>query len=100
MNRYAAPISRRRRDASRRLRGRALTPPEATTASLPREEAVNLLRRLGQSLLNGLALERLRDLEGEHLVDLRPLRRRRARPRGGDLLQERRVVGMDLDQPL
>src|SRR6266536_725591 len=100
MNRYAARASVRRRLENDRAAGRsadALRPGELAEGRL--EESVNLLRCAVQRLLDGLiSLERLRQLRLQDLVDLRPLRRRRARPRVRDLLEVDRVVGMDLDE--
>src|SRR5260370_1839621 len=90
---------RREHDRAIGRSGEALRPIEPVWEEL--EESVNLLRCAVQRLLNGLiALERLRNLGLEDLVDLRPLRRRRARPAGRNLLQIDGEVLMDLDEQL
>ena len=91
-------LPRRRTDAGPGRSAAALRPRRPVEAVLL-EEAVDLLRRVGQRLLDRLvSVERLRDLRLEDLVDLRPLRRRRPRLRGRDLLQVGRVVRVDLDE--
>src|SRR4051812_3671167 len=92
--RYAAMTSFRLRRENDRANGRnaeALRPIEPVWEEL--EESVNLLCCAVKRLLNGLiALERLRKLGLENLVDLRPLRRRCPRLGGRDLLEVDRVV--------
>src|SRR6185437_5883179 len=86
--RYGATSSRRRRAPVLGRRAEALRPRTAWRRLL--EKAVNLLGGVGERVLDRLlALERLRHLGLQDGVDLRVLRRRRARLRRRDLLQVR-----------
>src|SRR3954453_19988816 len=102
MNKYAASTSLPRRREKARLIERDAEAPRPTVPVWEElEESVNLLRCAVERLLNSLiALERLRDLRLENLIDLPPLRRRRARPGCCDLLEVDRVVRVDLDELL